>query len=428
MCAALCWMLQAWVPPGWALFGALLAVLRLAAFSYWIDTYTGGAVSAIGGALVLGALPRILRRFRARDFFWMALGLAILVNSRPYEGFLVSLPSLAVLAWRLWRDAQPSIRVLIRRAAPAAVLLASTVGFMGYYNYRVFGNPRTLPYMINRAQYASAPHFLFQSAHPEPAYRHTALRNFYTGWELKTFREEKASLSGFAGGLAKKILAAGSFYTGFALLPLLLGLPWALRRGKNRILTATLGLLGFGLLIETFFIPHYLAPATALLLVLLLESMRRLRASGPRGLFLVRAIPAICVILAGVRIFAAPLRIALPDELYETGTWAGGAPTQTRAGIQAELQRQPGGQLAIVRYTPEHLYPEWVYNGAEIDHSKVVWAREMDAASNRELLDHYKDRTAWLVEPDAKPPRVTLYPEPGGATEAAESAVASAHP
>ena len=53
-----------------------------------------------------------------------------------------------------------------------------------------------------------------------------------------------------------------------------------------------------------------------------------------------------------------------------------------------------------MRYRPDHeILEEWVYNDADIDGAKVVWARDMGTAKNQELLDYYKDRRVWLVEP-----------------------------
>jgi hypothetical protein len=308
----------------------------------------------------------------------------------------------------------PKLAVLARRTAPAIALLALSVAGMAYYDYRVFGNPITLPYTVNRATYASAPHFLWQSPRPEPVYRHSVMRKFYSGWELDWFLKSRTP-GGLVKNSIKKVLWAESFYLGFALAIPWLSFPFVFRDKRIRFLLVTAGTFVGGLAVETWFIPHYLAPLTAVLYAILLQCMRHLRVWRPEGrrsgLLLVRAVPVICSVLVGLRLYAAPLHISLTGDTYSAKSWFGTLPRGlARARVLSELRSKPGLHIAIVRYSPVHdPIVEWVYNGADIDRSKVIWAREMDVANNRELLAYYHNRDAWLVEPDANPPRVSPY-------------------
>jgi hypothetical protein len=192
-------------------------------------------------------------------------------------------------------------------------------------------------------------------------------------------------------------------------------LPWVLRDRRVRFLILTGCVVGFGLSLNAWLSPHYVAPFTAGLYVILLQAMRHLRlwrpGGQPSGLFLVRAAAVICLALVVVRSFASPLKISV-GRWPAAFMWYGTEPVGLdRARVQTQLESYPGRQLAIVRYAHDHIpFDDWVYNAADIDKSKVVWARDMDAGNAPDLVKYFHDRRAWLVEPDLSPPRISPYP------------------
>jgi len=407
MCSALCWMLQAWLPPSWALFGALLAVLRLGVLSYWMNSYFAGSLIALGGALVLGALPRIRHHARLRDAIVMGIGLAILANTRPYEGLVFSLPIAGALLFWMARQKRIAARLVVGRVVlPLILILGVTGAAMGFYFWRVTGNPLVMPYQVDRQTYAMAPYFIWQHARPEPLYRHAVMRNFYQGWEFHYFLSGH-SIFGFLRRTLHRAYILWAFYVGPALSIPLLAFPCVFRDRRMRFPLVVAGFVAAGILLEVWTGAHYVAAATGLFLLLIVQCMRHLRlwrwSGKPVGAALVRAVPAICVAMICLRLCAV-LAGAPIEQPWPRGNLK-------RAAILHQLESTPGDHLIIVRYSPEHgSHIEWVYNRADIDGAKVVWARDM-GEQNQELLHYFSKRHAWLLYADESPPRLQPYPE-----------------
>ena len=420
MCAAICWMLQGWLPPGWALLGGCLAVMRLALFSYWASTYFGGAVAAIGGALVLGALPRIKRHQRVRDAGMMAVGLALLANTRPYESLFFCIPVAgALMVWMLGKKSPPLQFSMLRVVLPLSLLLAIAFGAMGFYFWRVTGSPFRIPYQVNIATYHLV-YFPWQKLGPPAEYNHEVMREFYQGAPV-VGQYRLAHLHPIRTLLLKPV-PFWLFYLGPALtLPFLVwfAIKWRGRfrwptSRKSQFLLLVVGTTFIGLSLPIYLPPaHYSAALTAAVYALLLQAMRSMRLwrpnGQPTGKFLVRAVPLICFALLPLRAADSLLHISLPPTVIHTW-YSTDFHNLDRARVLAQLREEPGRHLVIVRYKPDHeILEEWVYNEADIDGSQVVWARDMGASKNQELIDYYKERRVWLVEPDEKPVRVTTY-------------------
>ena len=54
--------------------------------------------------------------------------------------------------------------------------------------------------------------------------------------------------------------------------------------------------------------------------------------------------------------------------------------------------------VVLVSYGPKHeIYQELVYNRADIEHARVIWARSLSPESDQALVEHYRGRRIWKL-------------------------------
>ncbi|HMI51229.1 MAG TPA: hypothetical protein VK525_06940 [Candidatus Saccharimonadales bacterium] len=410
MSVAIFWMLLAWFPSRWSLLGAALAAVKLGIASYWMNSYWGGSVAAIGGALVLGAMPRIVRRANTRDALLLALGIGILANSRPYEGFIFCLP---VAAWFLsWLVGKTKSRdrasARIRRTfLPLAAALTLLVGWMGYYNWRLTGSPLLLPHTVNERRYHSAPMFVWGDVKEPLEYNNQTFYDFYTGWEREEYQRNWSKFW-YVSQLKLTRYAPTYFWMGFFIaLP---GLFFVLRDRRTRFLLVSSAFAVFAMFSVVWANPHYISPWTCVFFALLVQAIRHVRlvrrarrhTTPPMGIALSWAVAAV-LLLDTSRLVS--------QHACDTLEWTcQGDPS--RASVSDRLSQLPGKHLVIVHYTDDdhNIHDEWVYNDADIDGAKIIWARELTPEQNARLLAYFRERSIWWVDPDNDNTELVPYP------------------
>jgi hypothetical protein len=407
MCAALCWMLQGWFSPEWALFGAMLAVLRFSTFSYWMNSYWCPTLAATGGMLVLGAIPRLRAHPRIWHGLLVGLGLVIMANSRPYEGLVFSLAvGVGVVSWIRGKRLPPWRHLLVGLILPAICVLVIAGAGMGYYYWRVTGTPFRMTYKVNRETYAVVPYFIFFSKRAVPEYHHPVMRDYYAGWEVDQYNEAR-TLRGFTRRTATKISQLWRFFVGPAFSLPLLVFPWVLHDRRVGLALIACAVFSVGCLVETWTFAHYVAPAMGLFYLVLVQSARRMNMwrweKGETGHLLVRSVPIVCVGMIIIRL-AGIVAHAPMEPPWPVGNL-------DRIAVTEKLSRIDGDHLVVVRYGPDHnVDRDWIYNAPDIDRSRIVWARDMGRQGNEELLRYFSKRHAWLMSGDDSPPTLEPYP------------------
>jgi hypothetical protein len=403
-CALCFWMLRAWTTPGWALTGGLAAVAEFGPLNQWMNLYWGGAVGAVAGCLVFGALPRIRAAGRRRDAALLGAGLGLALLTRPFEFLLLALCALVYAAWGLRDGWKPCAAWCGAAFAPAVLLMLA-------HNYAVTGSFATMPYQLSRDQYGVPATFSFQ-ANPVPRRALTAEQAL--DYRAQSLMHDEAAAMPLAERLGERL----HFYRFFFYPALLLALPaflFALREFRFAWAAASVAVFALGTGFYPYFYPHYVAALACLFVLFAIIALERLsrwtirdRAVGAEAARLVAFFCAAhFVFWYGMHCGSQPLLMAAGQ--YDAADFIGYGDPEGRIRIASELAGQPGKQLVFVRYGGQHQFHEWIHNAAAIDAAAVVWAADLGPEEDRKLRAYYPARTVWLCEPDARPPLLTPY-------------------
>jgi hypothetical protein len=408
-CSLTYWMLRAWITPGWALIGGVLAVFEFGPLSQWMNSYWGGAFGAAAGCLVFGSLPRLFGSHQRRYAFPLVAGLGLHMLIRPFESIFLLICSGLYLAPMI---RTPEGRKALIRATPIlAGGLVAVVAVIGVQNKSVTGSWMTLPYQLSQYQYGVPASLTFQP-NQTPHVPLTPQQELGYRSQIAFRGSGPETMSTYLARLWGRV----RYYRFFFLPPLYVAiaafLP-SLRRPQFAWVALTLLIFALGTNFFPAFQLHYLAAVTCLFLLVSVIGLQQVRDwNVDAGNVLV----FLCIAHFGfwyVMHVADTSQVSQAARRYETWDAINHGNPERRIEVNQELGAMPGKLLVFVRYWPQHIFQdEWVYNEADIDAARIVWARDLGEPKNEKLRHYYPDRKLLLLEPDARPPKLEDYPMP----------------
>jgi hypothetical protein len=233
---------------------------------------------------------------------------------------------------------------------------------------------------------------------------------FYNGWLRKYHQVSVKDIVRVSGQKARNL---SSVFLWSGSLPILMASPLVLKDRRIRLLLIEFAVGVTALFAVVYSSPHYAGALTCVFYAILVQATRHLRTIRSKG-------RTVGMALSRLAIFSLILATAYnvyqivrdPGDHY-AWTWNKGEGTRARYNIEKQVDAMPGKHLIIVRYSPTHdLGEEWVYNKADIDNAKIVWARELGTQQDQKLLAYFRDRKQWLFEPDRNRQLLQAYLAP----------------
>ncbi|MCB0416097.1 MAG: hypothetical protein H6617_05220 [Bdellovibrionaceae bacterium] len=385
--ALLFWALVPLLGGRWAFRAGALAAVHPLLLS-WGQSYWGGSAALCGAALVFGSVGRLRAELRPRHAVLFAVGLGILANSRPYEGLLFSIPACLWLLFDVVKRENLWQTLGLKFVLPTSLVLAVVFSWMAYYNYRLTGDWKKLPYQVHAEQYNAVPQFVWMAPIPPKKYDRKDLESLHAGYERWEYESQQSPVNFLKWKAAKFSILFQQLMQPrlllFGLLFSMLGVVFTLRT-----LFGMSVLFLIGMLPVTYFNLHYFAPFVVLLFSMVIAGLkdfveREGRFQGAREVF---------VSLSFVWLLGPGL--VLQAYLYASAERHTDPRFFSWEKLEAPIRAAAGKHILLMPCEPDNCAV--VHNEADLSAARILRARDLGDVQNQRLFDLYPDRSKWLL-------------------------------